>query len=145
MKTWLILDGNYLCWRAHHSTGQLSYKGSPTGVIYGFLRDIETLQELHNTQRIVFCFDHSRKNLKRREIYQRYKAKRDEVNYSPIEQQLYNEVRSQMQDLRTCILPGLGYNNVFTMKGFEADDPIASVVHSLGKKEEAIIIASDTD
>ncbi|GAH13180.1 unnamed protein product, partial [marine sediment metagenome] len=42
---WLILDCNYLCHRAAHSTRDLSYKGVATGVIYGFLRDVLLFQE----------------------------------------------------------------------------------------------------
>lgn len=56
MQHLLLLDVNYLCHRAYHTTGHLEFEGIVTGVLYGVLRDIRTLQE--NLQgEPVFCFD----------------------------------------------------------------------------------------
>jgi 5'-3' exonuclease len=143
---WLVLDCNYLCWRAWHTTGQLSYRGKGTGVVYGFLREVLTLQELHATDRFVFCFDHGRaKSLLRRAIYPTYKLNREEKDFTKEQEQEFNEVRRQMSDLRKLILPGLGFKNIFCEKGFEADDLIASVVLNLKRDDQAIIVGADKD
>lgn len=144
MRTWLILDCNYLCWRAFHTTGNLAYEGRGTGIIYGFMRDVINLQELHGTKRMVFCFDHSRKHLLRRKIYPSYKFKRDKSKdrYEP---GTYEDTVRQIKQLRNVILPDLGYRNVLCEKGYEADDLIASVVGNLAPNEEAIVVGSDGD
>jgi DNA polymerase I len=142
MKTWLLIDSHYLCWRAHRTTGGLSHKGSITGIIYGFLRDIVTLKDLHNTQRFVFCFDSPRKDLLRRNDYPEYKAKRD---VKEVDDKLFREVGRQIQEIRKHILPELGFKNIFWEKGYEADDLIASVCQTLDLNHDAVIVGADKD
>jgi DNA polymerase I len=142
MKTWLLYDVSYLAWRAAHSTGELSYKGSGTGVIYGILREIINLRDLHDTDRMVFCFDHKRKYLKRKELYPGYKAKRDN---NRIDEELYKQVHRQLNVLRTQVLPDLGFQNILYEKGYEADDLIASVAENLQQGHKSIIVARDAD
>jgi len=63
----IILDCNYLCHRAKHIFGDLTYDGNATGVIYGFLKSLSAFQDLFNTSNFVFCFDS--RTSKRKEIY----------------------------------------------------------------------------
>lgn len=141
-KTWLILDATYLCWRAFYSTGVLSHGDVPTGVIYGFLRDILTFQEDHGTDRIVFCFD--RGQLLRKRDYPGYKANRTkQFNEESLQSAI--QVKEQIRRLRTELLPQLGFVNVFSKSGYEADDIIASVCLNLPKKDEGIIVGADYD
>jgi DNA polymerase-1 len=145
MKTWLVLDCNYLCWRAFHSTGGLSYRGVMTGVVYGFMREVIQLKDLHNTDRIVFCFDYNRKDLKRREVYPGYKSSREHNNSHGLDKETHADVQKQIHYLRSVLLPGLGYRNILCEKGYEADDLVASVVDNLGTGHEAIVVARDGD
>jgi 5'-3' exonuclease len=134
---WLILDSNFLCHRAYHVLGELKYGNQGTGIIFGFLRDILSLQDLFLTNKFVFCFDLG-------------------VPYRVIDYPAYKETRrkerkkrvvlnDQIKLLRKEILPSLGFKNVLYQKGYEADDLIASVCGGFGKKDSGIIISADKD
>lgn len=139
---YLLLDCNYLCHRAKHSTGGLSYDGDATGVIYGFLKSLSGFQDLFNTSDFVFCWDSN--TSKRKEIYSEYKAKNRE--YTDEEIEFDKAFRKQMKKLRTTYLPMIGFKNVFIQRGYEGDDIIAEIsLHSIMNEDEAVIISSDKD
>jgi DNA polymerase-1 len=147
-RKWLLLDSNYLCWRAFHALKNQQFtdaKGVATEMLYGFMRDIVFFQDVHNTQRIVFCFDH--KPLLRHNIYPDYKKGRTSLEEDKHngEYEKLQVMRRQILKLRDNILTDIGFKNVFHQKGYEADDVIASLCKSLKQDEEAIIIASDAD
>ncbi len=141
----LILDCNYLAWRAYHTKQDLRYRGTPTGVIFGILQDVISLRELHNTERIAFCFDHDRRYLKRKIDCPGYKSSRDRPDATEEEQKMFKEVHQQILALRKTILPTLGFRNVFAEEGYEADDLIASIVCDLREGDQAIIVGADHD
>lgn len=145
MKTWLFIDVNYMAHRAYFSTGHLTYREIKTGVIYGVLRDILNLQELHYTNRLAFCFDS--KTNRRSQLSTEYKADR-KAKYEAMkgeEKKTWDEFRSQIQLLRREYLPSLGYRNIFCQKGYEADDLIASLCDTLEPGNRAIIVSADGD
>ena len=144
-KKWLVLDCNYLCHRAKHTTGGLSYENKPTGVIYGFLKTVLSFQEMFDTPYIVFCWD-SRKN-KRMDIYPAYKRQRKNKykDLTDKEIQFEKEFRYQMKKLRRNYLHRIGFKNIFVQLGYESDDIIASICINLPMMDEAIIISSDKD
>lgn len=151
-KKYLLLDCNYLCHRAKHTTGSLSYGGNVTGVIYGFLKSLGGFQDLFNTSNFVFCWDSN--TSKRKELYPEYKAKRltieQEENMSEEEIQHWEfetEFRRQIKKLRTTYLRMIGFSNIFIQRGYESDDIIASISRWISANEnlEAIIISSDKD
>lgn len=139
-KTWLVLDVNYLAWRAFHTTGGMSHRGNPTGITFGVLKTVQQLTELHGTGRVVFCFDKGRGL--RKSLYPRYKLK-DEL--SKEKEDLILDVRKQIDLLRTRYLPTLGNQNVFCQDGYEGDDIVASVAKATDKKDEVIIVSADKD
>lgn len=137
-NTWLLLDVNYLCWRAHYATGHLSHGGEPTGMLFGFFQSLLELQERFGTRKIAFCFDRGKG--KRRELCPTYKANRGEITEES------KAVIQQIGELRRKHLPGLGYRNVLSQTGFEADDVIASVAKwSLGPQDTGVIVSADAD
>ena len=150
-KTYLLLDCDYLCHRALHSTGGLSFHGSATGVMYGFLKSLSVFQDLFDTSNFVFCWD-SRKS-KRLELYPEYKANRHKKDkYTDAELEFYRAFKEQMKLLRTTYLPTIGFGNVFVQRGYESDDVIASLASDFlldscfGEgRPEAVIISSDKD
>ncbi len=144
-KKWLIIDCNYLCHRAKHSMGGLSYGNTPTGVIYGFLKTIIALQEQFRTKHIVFCWDSGTN--KREEIFPAYKKKRKNRYKDLTDEEIEFEkaFRFQMKKLRKVYLKKIGYRNIFCQKGYEGDDLIASICLHLSHKDEAIIISADQD
>jgi len=144
-KTWLLLDCNYLAWRAFYSTGNLSHNEIPTGVTYGFLRDIIQFQETLGSNHLVFCFDCG-PYLRERD-YPDYKANRVEQRYALSYEQksLVRKMEQQFLLLRKERLFDLGFRNICYAPGYEADDVIASICLNLPKKDDAIIVGSDKD
>jgi len=142
-KKWIFLDTPYLCHRAKHSTGNLSYQGDATGIIFGVLQSLSLFEDLFRTSRFVFCWD-SKFSL-RKEVYPKYKANREQKEYTA-EEELFNiAFRKQMKYLRRTYLPMIGFKNIFIQKGMEADDIIASLALYLPDNQEAVIISSDHD
>ena len=140
---WLILDVSYLAYRAFHSMGELSHEGVKTGVVYGMFRAIIDLQELHATDRVVWCFD--RGHDKRSQIWGQYKANRHKQDEDNETKEARRALRQQLYRLRTNYLPAIGYRNVFWQYGYEADDVIASICQDRPRGEEIVIVASDAD
>jgi len=145
MKKWLIIDCNYLCHRAKHSMGGLSHGNTPTGIIYGFLKSIQALQDQFNTQHIIFCWDS--KTSKRKDIFPDYKKKRANRYKDLTKKEIKFEkaFRHQMKMLRTKYLKLIGYKNNFVQAGYEGDDIMASITLNLKMNDEAILVTSDKD
>ena len=144
-RTWLLLDSNYLAYRALHTTGKLTHENVPTGVIYGFLRDVVNLQNHHVTNHIVFCFDHGESL--RKVVYPGYKISRQQrrKEQTPEEKMIHDAMHQQLTLLREEYLEEFGYNNIHYQEGYEADDMIASICHNLKPKDKAIIVSADHD
>lgn len=149
---WLILDCNYLCHRAKHTTGYLKHNETPTGVIFGVLKTIQSLQNQFNSNKIVFCWDS--KESKRRELFPNYKAKRITAGTSPDEitkeeqehWEMEYDFHRQMKRLRRRYLSMIGFKNIIFQRGYEADDHIAVVCRTLAKQGiPSIIVSSDHD
>lgn len=142
-QLWLVIDSNYLCYRALHSTGELQYHGRSTGVAFGFLKEVERLSDRFEPDGIAFTFD-SQHNL-RKDIYPEYKESRKKDMRDETSRTMWEEFFRQVQDLRKTHLPGMGFGNVFCRRGFEADDLIASICENIGTKDRVIIVSSDQD
>lgn len=139
MTTRLIIDTHYLAWRAFFTTGGLSFEGIPTGVTFGFLKQLETLHHEFKPCEFIFAWD-SRHNL-RKEQLQEYKSRNDEI--SEEEKENRQLVAEQVRDLRRWALPAIGINQSYMACGFEADDVIAKYV--MGTGEDCIIVSGDDD
>jgi len=142
-KKWILLDCNYLCHRAKHATGGLSFQNQPTGVIFGVLQSLSSFQDTLGSSNFVFCWDS--KISKRKEVYPEYKANRNNTEYTPEETELNTAFRRQMKLLRRTYLPMIGFRNIFMQKGYEADDIIASLTQTIPTTSEVVIISSDHD
>jgi DNA polymerase-1 len=142
-RTLLIFDMHYLAWRAYHTTGELSYKGVRTGVVFGVLRDMVDLQDTFMSTHTACCFDCGR--IRRKDIYEGYKKKRHTRSLTEEEQKGYDEVRRQIYLLRCLYLNKIGYANVLWANGFESDDIIAGITRNLPDRDEAVIVSADKD
>lgn len=133
-----------MAYRALYSTGDLSYGGQETGVIYGLFRDILNLQDLHAASAVAWCFD--RGHDKRKEIDPQYK-KRDwkDTPLESAERESRRAIRRQLFQIRTQYLPKIGYRNVFWQDGYEADDVVASVCKHLPQGWEGMVVSRDAD
>lgn len=141
---WLILDCNFLAWRNFHALRGVSFSGIPTDVVFGFFRDVIHFTDHFATQNIAFCFDHP-SPCKRSQHSVTYKAKRTSIIYSEDEVKARQGVRDQLDALRTEYLSRIGFRNVFTQKGYEADDIIAALTKKALKGKPCVIISADKD
>lgn len=141
MNKTLLIDANYLGHRARYTTGLLSYKGKPTGVIFGFLNQLFTLTKKTIPDEVVFVWD-SRRSL-RKEYYPFYKNKsKTHGNEEGPDRELLDAFK-QFQELKRDILPQLGFTNNFMQSGYEADDIIATTVQN--ESCQYIVATSDDD
>lgn len=141
-KSLIVVDANYLAWRAFYTTGGLSHEGFDTGVVFGFLRDIQSLRERYQTDQFAFCFDCPANTNLRKLAKSSYKANRDKTEE---EQQRRNNVYSQLDLLRSTILPNLGFRNIFQELGYEGDDLIASITKAVDPETWTLIVSGDAD
>lgn len=142
-RTWCVLDMHNLAYRALFTSGGLSHEGVATGVIFGLLRDISNFGQRFGTTDFAFTFDHG-KGL-REQQFPYYKATRRKRNLTEEEETARQEMRDQLDRLRTEYLDRLGYGNVFWQKGYEADDLMAAVVAALPPGDRAVLVTSDKD
>lgn len=145
MATWLVLDVSYLCYRNHYAMGRLSHNDISTTIIYGLLRDIQFLTERFSTQRLVFAFDHGRDLREQACPTYKQSRRRPKKDMTEEQQDALLETRTQIQMLRREYLPALGYANVLSAPGYEADDIIASVCLNLPKGDDAVVVSADHD
>ena len=143
MKTWLVLDVSFLCYRAFHTTKHLSHQGKATGVTFGFLKSITALKDEFQTDRVAFCFDSS--DSLRRDIFPAYKRKRHSRPLTPEQEEELISMGIQIKALRTCHLRKIGFMNVFCFPGYESDDIMAKIAETLPEDEEAILVTADSD
>lgn len=136
----LVLDVHYLCHRAFHTQGHLSWEGISTGVIFGFLKDIPRLKDELRTDRVAFCFEH--KESYRCSLFPGYKCKRRAFKTDK-EKEAYGSLQSQIQLLRTKYLPVIGFKNIFCFPGMESDDIMAEIAKK--EKGEVILVTADSD
>lgn len=142
-KYLLILDCNFLCYRSMEMLKGLSYENLPTGVIYGFLAQLQRLAELFNYPKFVFAWDSIRSY--RKDTFPGYKNRKVEEDQELIA--LHKIGKPQFLTLRTSILPSLGFSNILLQSGLEADDMIAKFINQYYNeiKEEIMIISRDND
>jgi len=138
----VVLDSNYLCYRALHTTGGLSYKNIKTGVIYGFLNQLLTIAGQTRPDSVVFAWD-SRQS-KRREICPSYKNRKHRSD--PVEAEEMRDVFKQFRTLRKEVIPNIGFDDIFKFRGLEADDIIAQMVMDERYKDhEFTVVTGDDD
>jgi len=144
MRHIILIDANYLCHRAFHTTGHLAFEGDVTGVLFGVFRAIETvIENLKGSP--VFCFDHGQSlRAKKLTTYKSGRqAKRDAMDDE--DKRIYQKFQEQINLLREQYLPAMGYANVFSKPGFEADDIIASIAKDIEEGELGTIVSADSD
>lgn len=137
----IIVDSSYIGHKALWSFGGLEFKGSPTGVIFGFLKQIETIQNGYPGT-FVFAFD-SRTSIRQGKLPE-YKGQRSNRKAEPTQEEIDIQVNyhRQMGILRTKILPCCGFQ-VEYKEGYEADDLIASITKN--NDDEMIVVSNDED
>ena len=142
----LLFDMNYMCYRSFHALRRFGGMDRGLGTVYGVLCDIVSLCDFFRAERCVFAFDSDGPGL-RSKLLPEYKAARKERHKNDTEEDRinYSVFREQVQLLRDEYLSDIGFENVFVVDGYEADDIIASVAAAIPSGDEGIIITSDHD
>jgi DNA polymerase I len=131
----LLIDGHAMSYRAHYAlAGKLTNAdGEPTETIFGFLKTIFKALSDHNPSHLCLVFDPVGGSF-RNNLYSDYKA-----NRSPAPP----ELKAQIEQLQTiCSELNLP---ILRLKGYEADDVLASIVEHFYKDSDFIIYSGDKD
>lgn len=143
MKTLMIVDSHNLCHAVKHNTKNLSFKGSKTGVIYGFLRYLLTIQEVVDADEWLFAWDPGINGTSvRKQIDPEYKA--NHIEKSAEDKHLNDIALPQFDIIRDEVLPALGFVNTVRVDGYEADDIIAQAAITLTSFKR-VIVSRDQD
>ena len=116
---------------------KLSKGEESTFIIYGFFLKLNFLLKKTRANQVVFALDS--KTSKRKELYPEYKAKRKQSK-TPAQIKLDKLAYPQFTKLTDEILPEIGYRNLFSVDGLEADDIIGSICKQ--NKNDQIIIGT---
>lgn len=136
----LVIDVDNLMHRYHYAFPPLLVDGNPTGATHGFLRAVLSLREEFSATDLVFCFD--RGEPVRKKLFPAYKANHKDDATEPYKQKKY--LHRQLHELRNNLLPMIGFRNVFSQDGYEADDFVAAVCNHW-QVRRAVIVSSDKD
>lgn len=144
----LVIDGNFICHRAKYALQGLSYDGFNTGILLGFLSEVQNLCTMFKTNNVVFVWD-SKTSFRKEQhpFYKSGRAKRkkertkEEIEADKIAYEMFNTIRRK-------VLPTLGFNNNFLQRGLEGDDLMHIIVQEQHKKQttrETILVTGDED
>ncbi|RME17498.1 MAG: DNA polymerase I [Bdellovibrio sp.] len=135
MKSLYLVDVSNMFFRAYYAIPHLNTsKGLPTNALYGFLTMTLKLLKKIKPDYIAYCFDLKEPSF-RAEIYEDYKANREEMPDDLVPQMPY--MRQLTESLGIPVLEKPGY---------EADDLIGTLVKK-GRRAglEVVIVSGDKD
>jgi len=145
-KTRVLIDADNMAHRMRHAYSELvDERGRPTGVLYGTIKMLETLENRFAPDEVLFCFDGP--GSWRFRVFSEYKKKRCKRidNYTGDELKAYDDFRKiQLGDLRKF----LRWAEIPCVKSeyCEADDTIAAIVkHATGNKFQNVVVSTDKD
>jgi len=143
MKT-LLIDSDGIGYPAMYAMKDIDLnneEGFRTEIIYNFLQRLATIANVLKSNRLIFLWDSKRKHSLRKKLYPEYKEKRDDK--PELEIRMLGICREQLQKLKLQILPAMGFRNIFEVKGYEADDLMASITQR--NEGEYVMVTSDSD
>ncbi len=127
-----LIDGSSFLYRFFFAIKGLSYKGFPTGAIYGFAK---LLIEIENTKpKYVAIFFDTKAKTFREDILETYKKNRPKMP---------DELSVQIEPIKELI-DAFGITRI-ELDGFEADDLIGTYAEKLKNQYDIVIVASDKD
>ena len=134
-KKIFLIDGNSLCYRAFYAIKELSTSsGVPTNAVYGVINMLKKIQREHEPGGMVFVFDMPGPTT-RHEKYEEYKIQR-----TPMPDSLAEQLSKIKEVIAAYNIP------ICQLKGYEADDIIATLSEKVKKKGyEVVIVTSDKD
>lgn len=135
MKKFFIIDANAYIHRAYHALPLLSTsKNQQVNAVFGFIKLLLKIKNTFKPGYIAACFDYPDKNF-RHEIFKDYKAHR-----KPLEEELISQMPIAREAVRALNIADV------EIKGFEADDLIATIAKKNQKENiETVIVTGDKD
>ncbi|NLZ24993.1 MAG: hypothetical protein GX891_00835 [Clostridiales bacterium] len=131
-KKILLIDSNSILHRAYHAIPNLTtFKGQPTGAIFGFLKILIKLIQSEEPTHIAAVFDAKGPTF-RHKMYDSYKATRKPMD---------NDLAVQLEPLKNIL--SLMNIKIIEMQGYEADDLIGTLAKRFD--EPTIIVTGDRD
>lgn len=146
MSKWVLIDVSFLAYRAMHSVGYLDVDDVPTGVIFGFFRQLRSVCEdaQVRSNKVVLFFDSDGRKSFRKKAFPAYKEKRH-VDREEEEEEVVSRMWSQVRLLRRTILPNIGFQ-CLRQTGLESDDLLAQASRNLVfAQDRGVIVTSDQD
>ncbi|HLR01498.1 MAG TPA: 5'-3' exonuclease H3TH domain-containing protein [Virgibacillus sp.] len=137
-KNILLVDGMALLFRGFFATAFRGHfmktsEGVPTNGVYQFLRYLLNAVDTFKPTHVICCWDMGKKTF-RTELYEGYKANRDDPPEELIPQfELVKEVVSAFD------MPNIGLEN------YEADDCIGTLATFFQKQDDVMILTGDQD
>ncbi len=138
MTKLVLVDGFAILHRAYHAIPHTltTKNGEPINALYGvvsmFLRVIEDLKPTH----VAVCFDVKEKTF-RHEVFEKYQSQRPHM-----EDGLSSQIAKTRSFLEAAKIP------LFFKAGFEADDLIGTIAHTVvvsNLADEVVIVTGDKD
>ena len=122
---------------------QLSNDEKNTHVIFNLLNIVLKLALEFKTSDFIFVFDS--RNSYRKLIYPQYKENRKTKTDRTEQEQIdFKDMLRQKEDLKTKVLPYLGFRNIFEQSGYESDDIIAEIVKKY-RENQFLVVQRDED
>lgn len=138
----IIIDTSFVCYRSLYGMPQLSKDEKNTHIIFNFLNIVLKLALEFKTSDFIFVFDS--RNSYRELVYPQYKENRKKTDRTEQEKIDFKDMLRQREDLRTKVLPYMGFKNIFMQSGYESDDIIAKIVKKY-KKDQFLVVQRDED
>ncbi|MEX2112047.1 MAG: DNA polymerase I [Pirellulales bacterium] len=134
-ETVWIVDANSLIFQVFHALPEMtSPQGEPVSAVFGFARDMLYLLEQKKPTYLFVAFDGPERTF-RHELYEAYKANRDEMPSDLVPQ--YEPIERLLAALN---VPVLSYES------YEADDLLATVAHRTNELGgQCFIVSADKD
>lgn len=135
MNKLFLVDASSILFRAFYAIRNLSTsEGKKTNAIYGTVKMAEKILAEHKPEYIAFIFDLPEPTFRHQE-YTDYKANREETP-----EDLQEQIEPSKEILKNMGIP------ILELKGFEADDIIATLAEKAKRKNfEVIIVTADKD
>ncbi|MDR1511225.1 MAG: DNA polymerase I [Endomicrobium sp.] len=135
MKKFFVIDGNAYIHRAYHALPPLSTSnGQQINAVYGFIKLLLKIKNNFTFEYIVVCFDYPSKNF-RYEMFEDYKA-----NRCSLEEALVSQMPIAKEAVEALSMAKI------EIKGYEADDLIATIVENNKKiSVQTVIVTADKD
>ncbi|REK05556.1 MAG: DNA polymerase I [Planctomycetota bacterium] len=134
-KSIWVVDANSLIFQVFHALPEMtSPRGEPVSAVYGFTRDMLYLLEEKKPDYLFVAFDASERTF-RHEVYEEYKAHRDEMPVDLVPQ--YEHIRRMLEGLGVPILE---------IEGYEADDLLATIAREANEQQgNCFLVTGDKD